>query len=251
MGSGDPEHGERQVGLHTRRPAAQPGDSNMKPNLVIGTGLVCLGAFAGCLDPSMSGNLVPRTVDEDPSLPQLALRDTTVHLQTFGERGNPVVIVLHGRPGRDYRPLLPFAAVADGGFFVVVWDQRGTGLSRRHDCADIRGDAYYKDLEAIVDLFARSASDRISFIGKSWGAMYATWYTNEHPDRVGRLVLAEPGGFNRAEIDAFYKRLFHVSIVGEEFNDAAFFARVLTPDDHARADFRQALNSTIVDEPLG
>src|SRR5262249_47642751 len=49
----------------------------------------------------------------------------------------------------------------------------------------------------------------------------------------------------------FYKRLFHVSIVGETFNDAAFFGRVLTPDDHAQADFRLALNSTITDEALG
>ncbi len=223
----------------------------MKPHLIIRTGLVCLGALAGCLDPSMGGNLVPRTVDEDASLPQLALRDTTVHLETFGKRGDPVVIVLHGGPGNDYRAMLSLAALADDGFFVVFWDQRGAGLSRRHDCADISGDAYFKDLEAIVDLFARSASDRVSIVGRSWGAMYATWYTNEHPDRVARLVLAEPGGFNTAEVEAFYKRLFHVSIVGESFNDAAFFGRVLTPDDHARADFRLALTSTITDEPLG
>jgi pimeloyl-ACP methyl ester carboxylesterase len=64
-------------------------------------------------------------------------------------------------------------------------------------------------------------------------------------------VLAEPGGFNRAEVDDFYKRLFHVSIVGEAFNDAAFFPRVLTPDDHAQADLRMALDSTITDEALG
>jgi proline iminopeptidase len=223
----------------------------MKPNLTLGTGLLCLGMAAGCLDPSASGNLVPKTVDEDPSLPQLAVRDTTVHLQTFGKKGGPVVIMLHGGPGTDYRSMLPLSALADDGYFVVFWDQRGTGLSRRHDCADITADVYGKDLEAVVDLFARSSTDRVSIVGRSWGAMYATLYTNEHPDRVARLVLAEPAAFTQAELDAWKKRLMSFSLFGETFNDAAFFARFLTPDDHARADFQRALDSTIADEPLG
>jgi proline iminopeptidase len=224
----------------------------MKSNLFIGTGLLCLGIMAGCLDPSAAGNLVPKTVDEDPSLPRLALRDTTVHLETFGKKGGPVVIMLHGGPGVDYRGMLPLSALADDGYFVVFWDQRGTGLSRRHDCADITADAYRKDLEAIVDLFARSPTDRVSMVGRSWGAMYATLYTNEHPDRVARLVLAEPGAFTQAELDAWKKRLMSsLSLTSETFNDAAFFKRFLTPDDHARADFQRALDSTIIDEPLG
>jgi pimeloyl-ACP methyl ester carboxylesterase len=68
---------------------------------------------------------------------------------------------------------------------------------------------------------------------------------------VGRLVLAEPGGFTTAEVADYMKRLFHVSFLGEPLNDAAFFARVLTPDDHARADFQLALVATVIDEPLG
>jgi proline iminopeptidase len=223
----------------------------MESKLVIKLGLLCFAITAGCLDPSTSGNLVPCTVDEDPSLPHLAVRDTNLHLETFGTRGHPVVIALHGGPGNDYRYMLPLAQLAADGFFVVFWDQRGAGLSRRHDCDAITGDAYMKDLEAIVDLFARSPSDRVSFVGKSWGAMYATWYTNEHPDRVASLVLAEPGGFTRPEVDAFYKRLYQVSLVSETVNEAAFFARTLTPDDHARADFRVAIQSAIADKPLG
>jgi len=223
----------------------------MNPKLTIGTSLLCLGIVAGCLDPSAGGNLVPKTVDEDPSLPQLALRDTTFHLQTFGKKGDPVVIMLHGGPGVDYRYMLPLAALADDGFFVVFWDQRGTGLSRRHDCSEVTADAYLKDLEAIVDLFARSPTDRVSMFGRSWGAMYAAMYTNEHPDRVARLALQEPGAFTKAELDGYIKRLQKIALFGETFNDAAFFARVLTPDDHARADFRQALLSTITEEPFG
>jgi proline iminopeptidase len=224
----------------------------MEPELFMAVSLLWFGMAAACLDPSASGNLVPRTVDEDPSLPQLAVRDTKFHLQTFGRRGNPVVIILHGGPGgADYRSMLPLAALADDGFFVVFWDQRGAGLSRRHDCDAITPDAYTKDLEAIVDLFARSPSDRVSFVGHSWGAMYATMYTNDHPDRVASLVLAEPGGFTSAEVEAYKKRLFNVSITGERFNEAAFFGRALSPDDHAQADLRLEVIATITHPALG
>jgi proline iminopeptidase len=203
----------------------------------------CAGDYAG---------LVPGTVDDDSALPSLELSGTRFHLETFGTPGNPVVIVLHGGPGVDYRSLLPLGALADDGFFVVFWDQRGTGLSRRHPCEELTAANYLRDLEAIVDRFARSPSDRISFVGHSWGAMYATWYTNEHPERVGPLVLAEPGAFTRAELDDYFSRfLGSAELTGENFNDAAFFARILTPDDHARADFNMAVSSTIISEPLG
>ncbi|HEY8209114.1 MAG TPA: alpha/beta hydrolase [Myxococcaceae bacterium] len=214
-----------------------------------------LAAFAACAFTACTGDyadLVPKTVDEDAALPSLEISGTRFHLQTFGTQGNPVVFVLHGGPGVDYRSLLSLSALADDGFFVVFWDQRGTGLSRRHPCEELNAGNYLRDIEAIVDHFARSPSDRISFVGHSWGAMYATWYTNEHSDRVGSLVLAEPGAFRRAELDDYINRFMgSAELTGESFNDAAFFARVLTPDDHARADFNMAVNSTIIGEPLG
>src|SRR5262245_39567974 len=91
-----------------------------------------ISAFAVCAVAACTGDysdLVPKTVDEDPSLPSLEISGTRLHLETFGTPGNPVVIVLHGGPGADYRSLLPLSALADDGFFVVFWDQRGTGLS--------------------------------------------------------------------------------------------------------------------------
>ncbi|HYV48777.1 MAG TPA: alpha/beta hydrolase [Myxococcaceae bacterium] len=209
-----------------------------------------VGAFAACTGDY--ADLVPKTVDEDPALPSLELSGTRFHLETFGTPGNPVVIVLHGGPGADHRSLLPLAALADDGFFVVLWDQRGTGLSRRHPCEELTADAYLRDVEAIVDHFARSPSDRVSMVGHSWGAMYATWYTNEHPERVGPLVLAEPGAFTRAGLDDYFNRFMgSADLTGESFNDSALLARILTPDDHARADFDMAQSSTIITGPLG
>jgi proline iminopeptidase len=68
----------------------------------------------GCLDSGAEGQLVPRTVSEDSALPSVPLRDgRLVHLQTRGEVGDPVVIVLHGGPGGDHRDLLVLEALAE------------------------------------------------------------------------------------------------------------------------------------------
>ena len=92
-------------------------------------------ALAGCLDPDEPGNLVPKTVDEDPALPRIEVAGTLLHAEAFGDPTAPTVMVLHGGPGGDYRSLLPLRALADDGYRVVFWDQRGAGLSQRHDAS--------------------------------------------------------------------------------------------------------------------
>src|SRR4051794_23954393 len=98
----------------------------IKPSLI-------LLALSGCMCASDPGNLVPKTVAEDPSLPAVDLNGTRFHAEAFGDPDAPVIMVLHGGPGQDYRNSLPLKALADDGLRVVFWDQRGTGLSARVD----------------------------------------------------------------------------------------------------------------------
>ena len=81
------------------------------------TQLALLAALAlgACLDPDDPGNLVPRTVDQDPSLPQIELNGTKLHAEAFGDPAGPIVVALHGGPGCDYRSMLPLAKLADHG----------------------------------------------------------------------------------------------------------------------------------------
>jgi proline iminopeptidase len=132
----------------------------------------------------------PRTVVDDPSLPSATLNGVRLHVQTFGDPAAPTVVVVHGGPGNDFRYLLPLAALGDR-FHVVFYDQRGSGLSERVPDERLTLEAFYGDLDAVIDRYGAGRPVRI--VGHSWGAMLASGYVGLHPEKVTQLVLAEPG----------------------------------------------------------
>jgi proline iminopeptidase len=142
---------------------------------------------------------VPATTEQDPTLPSLTANGYRFHAESFGNADRPVLLVLHGGPGGDYRYLLGLRALSDARR-VVFYDQRGTGLSPRVPAASISVDGYLADLDAIVDQV--SPGRPVDLLGHSWGAMLASAYTGRHPDKVRRLVLAEPGFLDKDTMDA-------------------------------------------------
>jgi proline iminopeptidase len=195
-------------------------------------------------DPSEAGNLVPKTVDEDSSLPSLALAGTVFHYETRGDPTKPAVIILHGGPGGDYRGYLRLADRHDGyalsdDHFLVFWDQRGSGLSRRHTCDTYSLDVMDADLDALVDHV--SPGRPVFLVGHSWGAMYATFYIDRHPEKVAGAVLMEPGPLNAAMFDVLGPNLYDIDVFSEWLNDDAWDSQFLSPDDQARADYHRLL----------
>ena len=142
---------------------------------------------------------VPPTTEHDPSLPSVTLRGYRFHAESFGEAGKPVLIVLHGGPGIDYRYLLGLKALADE-YQVVFYDQRSSGLSPRVPSHEITLDSFIRDLDAFVDHYGQGRA--VHLVGHSWGAMLASAYTGVHPGKVGKLVLAEPGFLDASTLDA-------------------------------------------------
>ena len=195
-------------------------------------------------DPSEAGNLVPKTVDEDPAIPSIALAGTVVHYQTFGDPSKPAVIFLHGGPGGDFRDSLRLNDRYDGyaltdDHFVVFWDQRGSGLSRRHDCGVYTLDRFDRDLDELVDRV--SPGRPVILVGPSWGGMYATLYINHHPQKVAAAVLMDPGPLNAAMFEAIKGDLVDLDVFSEWLNDDVWDGQFLTPDDHARADYHRMI----------
>ena len=133
---------------------------------------------------------IAKTVSDDPSLPYLDVNGVRLHLQTFGDPNDPVVVVLHGGPGDDHLMLLSLVPLSDE-YFLVFYDQRGSGLSERVSNEALTYEGMRSELGAIIDHF--SPDEPVRLVGHSWGAMLASGYMGQHSDRVLQAVLAEPG----------------------------------------------------------
>jgi proline iminopeptidase len=180
---------------------------------------------------------VPATVEQDPSLPSITIEGYTYHAETYGDPANPVVITLHGGPGSDYRSILSLQALSDE-YFVVFFDQRGMGLSPRVAPEEITLESVIADLDAIVDYFGHG--EKVNIVGHSWGAMLASAYLGEYPEKVDHIVLAEPGFLN----SEFANEFAEMTQLKMNFAVLKFFLRlkfeslhINGPDSHASGDY--------------
>lgn len=195
------------------------------------------------LEPDQPGQLVPLTVDEDSSLPSIEVNGTRLHAETFGNPNDPLLVVLHGGPGGDYRALLNCSRFSNDGFFVVLYDQRGSGLSRRHEKGIYTVQLFIDDLDAVVRHYRRRPDQKLFLMGQSWGAMLATAYVNDHPGDVSGVVLSEPGGFTWHDTKDYVDRCRSMEIFGESTNDYLYLDQLLTGNDHITLDYRAALQT--------
>ncbi|HPE55738.1 MAG TPA: alpha/beta hydrolase [Bacteroidales bacterium] len=220
-----------------------------KIELVFGLALLIFLASCG-KDPLQPNNLVPATVDDDPNLPALDINGTRLHLETFGDPANHVIIFLHGGPGTgDYRAFGRMLNTYDGykltdEYFVIMYDQRGAGLSRRYgdiksaytySIGELSLSSYLKDLEEIVDQY--SPDQKVILFGHSWGGMHAMMYVNAHPDRVAGVILSEPGSFNAEIENDLTLSIASTNLFGEATNDIYWNHQNISPDSHEMLDY--------------
>ncbi|NQX82434.1 MAG: alpha/beta hydrolase [Flavobacteriaceae bacterium] len=161
------------------------------------TGKILLGILVGLVIFSISmyfitsGDYsVPKTVADDKTIPHIKIDNVIFHSETFGNDTSEVVIIIHGGPGNDYKYLLPLKELSDN-YFVVFYDQRGTGLSPRVDAEEQSLENSLTDLESIINYY--SPNRKVNIIGHSWGAMLASGYIARNPERANKVILAEPG----------------------------------------------------------
>ncbi len=163
------------------------------------------------------GASVEKTVEQDPSISSVTIDGITFHSETFGNPDNPVVIVVHGGPGDDYRSLLSLKELSDE-YFVVFYDQRGTGLSPRVDASELTFDLTVSDLDLIVDHYGKG--EKVNLIGHSFGAMVVSPYLGAHPEKVNKVVLSEPGFLTTETAGMFFT--YFAGIMGESKPESSF-----------------------------
>lgn len=223
---------------------------------VVALSLVVVGCEQGGYDPSEPGLLVAKTVDQDPSIPSISVNGTQLHAQSFGNPNDPMLVVLHGGPGADYRYLLNCTAFADQGYYVVFYDQRGAGLSKRYNKDIYTMQVLYDDLSAVIAHYQTDPNQKIFLLGHSWGAMLATAYINNYPTKIDGVILAEPGGFVWADVEGYISRSRDFKYFGELLNDAVYMDQFITAkeNDHELLDYKFDLLTAVdgdKDSPTG
>lgn len=163
----------------------------------VGIPLACIFAIIASLLLGTRGDYpVARLVSEDTSLPSETIAGIQLHMRVIkGPEGAPVIIVLHGGPGGDFRSLQSLATLSDQ-FTVVFYDQRGAGLSQRVSPEQLTLAAHLDELRGVIDRVSPNGAPIV--IGHSWGAILAAAYLGQNPDDVLAAVLIEPGYLDAA-----------------------------------------------------
>lgn len=197
------------------------------------------------MSPADPGSLVPKTVDENSSIPSIIVNGTQLHAEAFGNPADPMVVFLHGGPGSDYRNALNVKQLTVNNYYVVFYDQRGSGLSKRHSKDIYSIQLMIDDLQAVIQHYRTNPRQKIFLFGHSWGAMLATAYINQNPTHINGLILAEPGGFNWNDVKEYVERSKKTKLFSETTNDAAYHDQFFSikSSEHEIIDYKLALSS--------
>jgi pimeloyl-ACP methyl ester carboxylesterase len=108
-------------------------------------------------------------------------------------RGNPVILVLHGGPGVSNAPFAPAFIPWQRQFTVVEWDQRGSGRTFGRNGAEKSGplsiDRLTQDgIELAQYLRARLHQDKIVLLGISFGSMIGIKMVEARPELFAAYV---------------------------------------------------------------
>ena len=182
--------------------------------------------------------LVPATVVDDARLPQIEISvagyTRIIHIETFGNPSKPKLFILHGSLG-DYRAFLPYQILSDK-YFVVMWDQRGSGLSERITKNEITYESMIEEIDAIKTVYA--PNEQINFFGHSFGAMYATYYCAKKPNNVNQVVLAEPGGLTGDIMKTGLEAGFKLNFFDEQLTQQFWQNDLLSAKNHEELDYK-------------
>lgn len=210
--------------------------------------LLLVTSLSSCsqIDPNEIGALVPKTVDQNATLPSISVNGTMLHSETFGNPNNSMVVFLHGGPGADYRNGLNAKQLADNGYFVVFYDQRGAGLSKRHDKNSYSIQLVLDDLNAVIEHYRSSANQKVFLLGHSWGGILASTFINKYPTKISGAILAEPGGLTWPDIKEYIEKSKKIEFFSESSNDALYLDQFFTgtEDQHQILDYKMGVQSS-------
>lgn len=215
-----------------------------KMHLLCFATLLLMGACKKLDEP---GSLVPKTADQDPSIPSIKIEDRVLHSEAFGNPSNTMVVCIHGGPGADYRYMLRAKDLINYGYRVVFYDQIGSGLSQRLEESYYNNkniiDLFSSELRGVINHYRTNANQKVILLGHSWGAILATAYAAKYPSEIHGMALMEPGGLKWDDIVEYTRNVQSIPLWSEMFNDILYQDQFFSTkkDNHAVLDYKLAL----------
>ena len=100
------------------------------------------------------------------------------------DRGNPLLLLLHGGPGDVQSPFVSTYEPYEKDFVLVQWDQRGAGRTfAKNGAAGVTLEKLIADgVDLAGQLHQRFPRAPLILFGHSWGSIIATGMAQQHPE---------------------------------------------------------------------
>lgn len=116
-----------------------------------------------------------------------------LHVRDAGSKDAPALIMLHGA-GSSLHTWESCALSLSSAYRVVRYDLPGCGLTG----PDVTGDySEARGMQILLGLMNELSIERASLMGNSMGGRLAWRFAARHPERIEKLVLISPDGFER------------------------------------------------------
>lgn len=192
-----------------------------------------------CQKINETGALVPPTVDQDSGLPHVTItvagKERMIHVRTFGNSSNPPLFLLHGSY-TDTRPYRNVCEALSDSYYVVIWDQRGCGLSERITEEEFTLETAVEEINAMKEIYA--PNQKITLIGQSWGGGLATLYTSRFPENIKQLLLIEPMPLTGDDMQELFSTIVHFNYTNSTWNNMAEHGQTISPKEHEQIDYQ-------------
>lgn len=117
----------------------------------------------------------------------LSAKAQGIYVKTFGRNNGIPVIYLHGGPGGsslDFE-ITTAQAMAENGFFVIVYDRSGEGRSE----VDSVNFSFKESVAELHGLYEKFKLDKATLVCHSFGGYIGANFAAEFPEKVANLVL--------------------------------------------------------------
>jgi proline iminopeptidase len=156
--------------------------------------------------------------------------DQSLYIKSYGNSSSTSILYIHGGPGYaswDFE-ITTAQSLADQGYFVIVYDQRGQGRSPPTSMQNYNYHAYADDIFCIIEKY--NLSYKVTLLAHSHGGSIALEFDSRYPGIAKKIVLvAAPIRFFSA-LQAIFEnsaRFFYAKKDDSNVRKIAFIKREL------------------------